>query len=85
MSRGKNSGPEADRFALPQNVVDPQNMMASQKLPQSDAIADMFVVVQGVFEGAGQDLLNEVDGDEVALGVGEGYVTGHAAISLCCG
>ena len=26
-------------------------------------------VIQGVFEGAGQDLLGEVDGDELALGV----------------
>jgi len=41
-------------------------------------------VIQGVLEGAGQDLLGKVDGDELALGVRVGFVTGHDAISLCC-
>lgn len=42
-------------------------------------------VVQGVFEGAGQDLVGKVDGNELALGVRVGFVAGHAAISLSCG
>ena len=41
-------------------------------------------VVQGVFEGAGQNLLGEVDGDELALGVRVRFVARHDAIPLCC-
>ena len=42
-------------------------------------------VIEGVFEGAGQDLVGEMDGNELALSVGVGFVTGHGAISLSCG
>jgi len=41
-------------------------------------------VVQGIFEGAGQNLLGEVDGDKLALRVRVRFVAGHDAISLCC-
>jgi len=37
-------------------------------------------VVEGELEGAGQNLLGKVDGDELSLGVGVRFVTRHAAI-----
>ena len=39
-------------------------------------------MVQGVLEGAGQDLLFKMDGDEFALAVRVRFVTGHDAISF---
>jgi len=39
-------------------------------------------MVQGIFEGTGEDLLGKMNGNEFALGVGVRFVTSHAAISL---
>lgn len=39
-------------------------------------------VIQRIFEGAGKNLVGKVDGNELALGIGVRFVTGHDAISL---